>query len=68
MSEWHLSPDYIVNNWTDELLNLMIEKLSARYERQNPSGRAGQGEDQWVSEETLFAELGSKLTVTKGAT
>ena len=30
MAEWHITPDYIVNNWTDELLNLMVEKLTAR--------------------------------------
>ena len=32
MSEWHLPPDYIVDNWTDELLYLMTEKLSERME------------------------------------
>lgn len=30
MVEWHLPPDYIVNNWTEELLNLMVEKLAER--------------------------------------
>ncbi len=30
MAEWHLPPDYIINNWTDELLNLMVEKLTDR--------------------------------------
>jgi len=28
--EWGLDPVYIVNNWTDELLDLMIEKLVKR--------------------------------------
>jgi len=28
--EWHLPPDYIVNNWTHELLNLMVEALIKR--------------------------------------
>ncbi|KKL47865.1 hypothetical protein LCGC14_2331230, partial [marine sediment metagenome] len=22
MAEWHVTPDYIVNNWTNELLDL----------------------------------------------
>jgi len=30
MTEWHLSPDYIVTHWTDELFNLMVEKLTER--------------------------------------
>ena len=28
--EWRLDPVYIVNNWTDELLDLMTEKLVKR--------------------------------------
>ena len=34
MSEWHLPPDYIVSNWTDELLNRMVDKLTERKERE----------------------------------
>jgi len=30
MVEWHVPPDYIANHWTDELLDLMVEKLIAR--------------------------------------
>ena len=33
MVEWHITPDYIVNNWTDELLDLMIEKMVERANR-----------------------------------
>lgn len=28
--EWHITPDYIINNWTDELLSLMTTKLVER--------------------------------------
>ena len=28
--EWHVTPDYIVNNWTEELLELMVGKLAER--------------------------------------
>ena len=35
MTVWHISPDYIANNWSDELLALMLEKLS---ERNAPKG------------------------------
>ena len=34
MVEWHVTPDYIVNNWTDELFNLMAEKLVERKTRE----------------------------------
>ena len=34
MSEWHVTPDYIVNNWTDELLDLMTEKLVERKQKE----------------------------------
>jgi len=34
MTEWHITPDYIVNNWTDELFYLMCEKLTERKKRE----------------------------------
>ena len=37
MSEWHVTPDYIVNNWTEELLSLMIEKLAERRKQDSTS-------------------------------
>ncbi len=30
LAEWGLPPDYIVNNWTEEELNLMTRKLAER--------------------------------------
>lgn len=36
MSEWHVTPDYVINHWTDELLNLMVEKLAERKAREQP--------------------------------
>ena len=32
--EWHLSPEYIVDNWTDEKLQVMTHALIERYKRQ----------------------------------
>lgn len=40
MAEWHVPPDYIVNNWTDELLDLMIEKLTERKQRERQAIRS----------------------------
>ena len=39
MSEWHITPDYIVNNWTDELFSLMSEKLVNRKKREFDASR-----------------------------
>ncbi len=64
MSEWHITPDYIVNNWTDELLNLMVEKLSERKEREK---KAIEGKpDNKVSTETLAAKSRGLIEVKHG--
>jgi len=34
MAEWHVTPDYMLNNWTDELFDLMVEKLIERKKRE----------------------------------
>ncbi len=59
MAEWHVTPDYIVNNWTNELLTLMCEKLTERKQRiiEARSGKVSEGE--------LFAKAGSLIKVVK---
>jgi len=60
LAEWHLPPDYILSNWTDEVLVLMTDKLIERKEREakafsgKPSSRA-------VSDGQLFSEMGVKV-------
>ena len=49
LSEWHITPDYIVLHWTDELFNLMCERLVERKKRESD---AMQGK-RTVSIETL---------------
>jgi len=64
MSEWHITPDYIVDNWTDELLNLMVGKLSERKEREK---KAIEGKpDNKVSVETLAAKSRGLIEVKHG--
>jgi hypothetical protein len=36
LAEWHVTPDYINENWTEELLALMFEKHAAYLRRINP--------------------------------
>ena len=60
MTEWHITPDYIVNNWTDELLDLMVEKLVERKKRETPPKDSGK-----VPESVLFAKAKNLIKVVK---
>ena len=59
MSEWHVTPDYIVNNWTDELLILMLEKLVERKKPKKPI-------DNTVSAEMLATRSHGMIEVKYG--
>ena len=63
MAEWHVTPDYIVNNWTEELLDLMMEKLAERWEREN---KPPPPENQGVSVEALAARSRGMIKLVKG--
>ena len=67
MSEWHQPPDYIINNWTDELLDLMIEKLVERKEREVDAikGKTAPSKDNSVSIETLSAMSNDMIKMEK---
>ena len=69
MTEWHLPPDYIVNNWTDELLDLMVEKLVERKERKveaiKPVSLQGEPGGYKVPDIVLFARAGNLIKVVK---
>jgi hypothetical protein len=72
MAEWHITPDYIIENWTDELLALMVDKLSERKEREvdaikgrRTSGVSVQSSTQWVSDKELFAQAGNLIKVVR---
>ncbi|KKW30179.1 MAG: Phosphoribosylformylglycinamidine cyclo-ligase, partial [Candidatus Kaiserbacteria bacterium GW2011_GWC2_52_8b] len=69
MIEWHVTPDYIVANWTDELLELMAQNLTKRKERERAiyegrvNGSTTNSEDERVDADKLFGILGNKLKV-----
>ena len=63
MSEWHVTPDYIVNNWTEELLDLMLKKL---VERKRKEVNLIKGHDNTVSVETLAARSHGMIEVKHG--
>jgi len=60
LAEWHVTPDYIVNNWTEELLNLMVDKLVERKQMYISKGSSGK-----VSDTELFARTGNVIKVVK---
>ena len=63
MAEWHITPDYIVNNWTDELLDLMVEKMVERKQRetQPPPPKSSSG----TSDSDFFRRAGKLIKVVK---
>lgn len=56
-----MTPEYIINNWTDEKLNLMVEKL---VERKKGKGHSSQTEGK-VSDTELFIQAGNLIKVVK---
>ena len=65
MTEWHVTPDYIVTHWTDELLDLMIKKRKERYDRETGKGREVTSGQRLVPEEVLFAQGKNMIKVVK---
>ena len=65
LAEWHLPPDYIVANWTDEMLELMIGKLVQRKKRE-ADVISGKSSGRVVSDDQLFSEIGVKPKVKHG--
>ena len=63
LAEWGLTPDYIFDNWTEEVFSLMVEKLVARKARE--SGEKKHSGDVKVSEKTLFAQAGKNIKVVE---
>lgn len=59
LAEWHLPPDYIINNWTDEMLNLMIGKLTERKEREMAA--MGIKSENTMPDEQFFRQAGIKV-------
>lgn len=61
MVEWHITPDYISNNWTDELFTLMCEKLAERKKREFEAMQEGKSGTKTVEDKELFAQMGVRV-------
>lgn len=58
MCEWGVTPDYIVNNWTEELFVLMVDALATRKERETESVRHS---ERVVSGADMFRMIGAEV-------
>ena len=63
MTEWHTTPDYIVNNWTDERFDLMVEKLVERKGRE--TSKVESPEKPVESDEMFYARASNMIKVVK---
>ncbi|HUT58984.1 MAG TPA: hypothetical protein VNA25_14140 [Phycisphaerae bacterium] len=41
LAEWHVTPDYIVNNWSEDLFALMVKKRNERMKNQAARAQGG---------------------------
>ena len=66
MTEWHITPDYIANNWSNELFEVMVNKLVERKQKESGTGTGvPHVSDNIVSDESLFKQLGAKIKRVK---
>ena len=64
MAEWHVPPDHIAENWSDELFALMVAKLADRRERERKAiERPEQKEQNFVSSAELIERMGNNVEV-----
>lgn len=67
LHEWNLTPEYIINNWTDAKFNLMIDALSERLKPKKTVQSSNQNETR-ISDKAFFAKSSrsGKRRVTSG--
>ena len=67
MVEWGVTPDYIVNNWDEDMLDLMIDRLNQRKQREQEAmqGRGRNLGKTMVSDTELFAQLGQSIKIER---
>ena len=65
MAEWHITPDYIIEHWTDELLHLMLEKLNERKRQEMDAINRPRDDARTVSGGELFRRAKNLVKVVK---
>ena len=61
MAEWHIDPVYIGENWPKELLDLMIEKMAERKNREHDTIQNRGRSEEVITDHQLFARLGVQV-------
>lgn len=59
--EWHIPPENIIENWTDEKFALMLEKLMERKEREKALMRGEEPPTHKISDSQFFAKAGIEV-------
>lgn len=65
-----MAPEYILNNWTDEMFTLMCRKLTERKQREMESIQSPgiiQGGLRKISDSEMFQLLGDRVEIKKNA-
>jgi hypothetical protein len=65
LSEWGLTPEWIFDNWTDEELTLMLDKLVARKLELAKAYQGKSTEPEKISDTEMFSRLGNKIKKVK---
>lgn len=70
MAEWHLAPEYIIGNWTDEEFALMCEKLMKRKRREAEMLKvepevSRRSSSRLIPDSELFRKMGSLVEVKR---
>ena len=64
MAEWHVPPDHIAENWSDELFALMVKKFAKRREREREAIETPEKKGRtFVSSEELIERMGNNVEV-----
>jgi len=65
LAEWHITPEWVLDNWTNEELTLMVEKLAERKRRESDAYKGVSRESAKVSDTELFNRASSQIKVTR---
>lgn len=61
LTEWHVTPEYIIRMWTEEKLQVLLAGRAKRLSKSTGTT----GKDEQVADTTLFDMLGYKVPVVR---
>jgi hypothetical protein len=62
LAEWHLTPEYILENWTDELFELMWDKRNERMLAIESSIAAARGESPTAGRNYVVPQVAKEIS------